>query len=55
MSPPEGPAADAVRSLIALGRLGNDAEIASLVSYLAGPESTFVTGASLTIDGGYLA
>jgi 3-oxoacyl-[acyl-carrier protein] reductase len=44
-----------VRPLIALGRIGRDVEIASLVAYLAGPESSFVTGASLTIDGGYLA
>ena len=46
---------DPVRSLIALGRMGKDTEIASLVAYLAGPESSFVTGAALTVDGGYLA
>ena len=44
-----------VRPLIALGRMGKGTEIASLVAYLAGPESSFVTGAALTIDGGYLA
>jgi 3-oxoacyl-[acyl-carrier protein] reductase len=44
-----------LRSLIALGRMGKDTEIASLVAYLAGPESSFITGAALTIDGGYLA
>jgi 3-oxoacyl-[acyl-carrier protein] reductase len=44
-----------VRPLMAIGRLGKDAEVASLVAYLAGPESSFVTGAALTIDGGYLA
>ena len=44
-----------VRPLIALGRTGKDIEVASLVAYLAGPESSFVTGAALTIDGGYLA
>lgn len=44
-----------VRPLMALGRLGKDAEIASLVTYLAGPESSFITGSALTIDGGYLA
>lgn len=32
-----------------------DRMIASVVAYLAGPESSFVTGAALTIDGGYLA
>lgn len=44
-----------VRPLMAIGRMGKDAEVASLVAYLAGPEFSFVTGAALTIDGGYLA
>jgi 3-oxoacyl-[acyl-carrier protein] reductase len=44
-----------VRPLMALDRLGKDAEVASLVAYLAGPESSFITGSALTIDGGYLA
>jgi 3-oxoacyl-[acyl-carrier protein] reductase len=44
-----------LRPLMAIGRMGKDAEVASLVAYLAGPESSFVTGAALTIDGGYLA
>jgi 3-oxoacyl-[acyl-carrier protein] reductase len=44
-----------VRPLLAIGRMGRDTEVASLVAYLAGPESSFVTGAALTIDGGYLA
>ena len=44
-----------VRPLLAIGRMGKDVEVASLVAYLAGPESSFVTGAALTIDGGYLA
>jgi 3-oxoacyl-[acyl-carrier protein] reductase len=49
------PSAELVRPLIALGRLGRDEEIASFVAYLAGPGSAFVTGAGLTVDGGYLA
>jgi len=52
---PDGTVRDQLRSLIALGRMGKDTEIAGLVAYLAGPESSFVTGAALTIDGGYLA
>ena len=44
-----------VRPLMALGRLGRDAEVASLVAYLAGSEAGFITGSALTIDGGYLA
>ena len=55
MTPANAAVADKVRSLIALGRLGEDLEIAGMVAYLAGPESSFITGSSLTIDGGYLA
>ena len=41
--------------LMALPRYGTADEIAALVAYLAGPEAGFVTGASLTIDGGFTA
>jgi 3-oxoacyl-[acyl-carrier protein] reductase len=47
--------AEAVKPLIPLGRMGSAEEIAAMVAYLVGPESGFVTGASLTIDGGYVA
>jgi 3-oxoacyl-[acyl-carrier protein] reductase len=39
---------------IPLGRVGRPEEIAALVSYLAGDSSAYMTGASLTIDGGYI-
>ena len=52
---PQGEIGERVRSLIALGRMGKDSEIASLVAYLAGSDAGFVTGAALTADGGYLA
>ena len=42
-------------SLMALPRYGIGAEIASLVAYLASPEAAYVTGASLSIDGGFTA
>ena len=35
-----------------LGRPGHVAEVASLVGFLASPRSAYVTGASLTVDGG---
>lgn len=44
-----------LRPLMALGRMGEDREIASLAAYLASPEASFITGSSLTIDGGYTA
>ncbi len=47
-------AREIVTPLLATGRMGKDTEIASLVAYLAGPESAFITGSALTIDGGYL-
>ena len=37
-----------------LKRVADPAEIAELVSYLAGPGSAYMTGASLTIDGGWI-
>src|ERR1700737_1934161 len=49
------PPAEAVKTLIPLGRMADVSEIAGLVSYLASNEAGFITGASLTIDGGYIA
>jgi 3-oxoacyl-[acyl-carrier protein] reductase len=46
---------DFVKPLIPLGRMGEPREIAGLVAYLVREESGFMTGASLTIDGGYVA
>lgn len=39
---------------IPLGRVGQPGEIAALVSYLAGDASGYMTGSSLTIDGGFV-
>ncbi|MBI4909608.1 MAG: 3-oxoacyl-ACP reductase FabG [Acidobacteria bacterium] len=55
MNPAAGPFAEMAKQHIALQRYGKSDEVASLVSYLAGPEATFVTGASLLVDGGYSA
>jgi 3-oxoacyl-[acyl-carrier protein] reductase len=44
-----------VKRLIPLKRMGDVSEIAGFVSYLASEEAGFITGASLTIDGGYVA
>jgi 3-oxoacyl-[acyl-carrier protein] reductase len=46
--------AAAVRKFVPLDRLGQPAEIASLASWLAGEESGYMTGSSLTIDGGFV-
>lgn len=46
---------DLVRSIernIVLGRVGLPEDVAAAVSYLSGPEATWVTGTFLTVDGG---
>jgi 3-oxoacyl-[acyl-carrier protein] reductase len=55
MNPANGPFADTLKKLLAIPRYGSADEIAALVAYLAGPEAGFVTGASLSIDGGFTA
>lgn len=53
MNPADSAFADSLLSLMAIGRYGHVDEIASFVTYLAGPEAAYITGASLTIDGGF--
>jgi 3-oxoacyl-[acyl-carrier protein] reductase len=36
----------------ALGRYGTVDEVAALVAFVASPESSYITGANLTVDGG---
>jgi 3-oxoacyl-[acyl-carrier protein] reductase len=52
-NPDVGEHADWSRTIMALGRYGRTEEVASVVSFLAGPESTFVTGANWNVDGGF--
>ncbi|WP_334789280.1 SDR family NAD(P)-dependent oxidoreductase [Nostoc sp.] len=39
-------------AVTALKRYGTVDEVAALVAFIAGPESSYITGASLTVDGG---
>lgn len=55
MNPADGPFADTLKGLMSIARYGRADEIAGLAAYLAGPEAAFITGASLTIDGGFAA
>ena len=55
MNPADGDYAEMLKKLMALPRYGTGDEVAAMVAYLAGPEAGFVTGASLTIDGGFTA
>jgi NAD(P)-dependent dehydrogenase (short-subunit alcohol dehydrogenase family) len=38
-----------------LGRIGGATEVAGVVSFLLGPDSSFVSGAAITVDGGMRA
>ena len=55
LNPEHGDFAEMLKKLMALPRYAHVDEIAAMVAYLAGPEASFVTGSSLTIDGGFAA
>lgn len=55
MNPADGEFAESLMSYMAVGRYGTVEEIASFVAYLASPEAAYITGASLTVDGGFAA
>jgi 3-oxoacyl-[acyl-carrier protein] reductase len=55
MNPAVGEFADLNRSFSALGRYAQPDEIANFVAFIASPEASFITGASLLADGGYTA
>jgi 3-oxoacyl-[acyl-carrier protein] reductase len=55
MNPAKGEGAKSTVQNVALQRYASVEEIADFVAYLAGPEASFITGASLLIDGGYAA
>jgi NAD(P)-dependent dehydrogenase (short-subunit alcohol dehydrogenase family) len=48
-------ARQATEAVIPLGRLGEPDDLAGAVLYLASDESRWVTGSTITVDGGYLA
>ena len=55
MNPADGDFAKTLVPITALQRYGNTDEIAGFVAFLAGPEASYITGASLLADGGFAA
>jgi 3-oxoacyl-[acyl-carrier protein] reductase len=53
LNPDSGESAATLKAVLAMPRYGHVDEVAAMVAYLAGPEAGFVSGASLTIDGGF--
>ena len=52
LNPATGEWATPQKAVTALGRYGKVEEVAALVSFVAGPEASYITGANLTVDGG---
>ncbi|WP_144922118.1 SDR family NAD(P)-dependent oxidoreductase [Halorubrum salsamenti] len=48
----DGAARERFRELAALGRLGEPSEVASVVTFLASDDASFVTGETVLVDGG---
>jgi 3-oxoacyl-[acyl-carrier protein] reductase len=52
LNPASGDWAVPQKAATALSRYGHVDEVAALVAFVAGPESSYITGANLTVDGG---
>jgi 3-oxoacyl-[acyl-carrier protein] reductase len=52
LNPAAGDWAEPQKAATALNRYGQVDEVAALVAFVAGPESSYITGANLTVDGG---
>jgi 3-oxoacyl-[acyl-carrier protein] reductase len=52
LNPAAGDWAAPQKAATALDRYGNVDEIAAMVAFVAGPESSYITGSNLTVDGG---
>ena len=55
MNPADGPHSEYIKNLVPLKRMGRADEIAAMVAFVASAEASFVTGAALNVDGGYVA
>lgn len=55
MNPAHGESAEAATQLIAVGHYGRTADVAGVVSYLARPDTGYITAANWNVDGGFTA
>jgi len=55
LNPAAGDWAIPQKAATALDRYGHVEEVAALVAFVAGPESSYITGSNLTVDGGMTA
>ncbi len=53
MNPDEGEFAEFAKTVMATGKYGQPSDIAGVVSYLAGPDTGYITGANWNVDGGF--
>jgi 3-oxoacyl-[acyl-carrier protein] reductase len=52
LNPASGDWAPSQKAVAALRRYGTADDVAALVSFVAGPEASYITGTNLTVDGG---
>jgi NAD(P)-dependent dehydrogenase (short-subunit alcohol dehydrogenase family) len=52
MNPAHGATADTLKQFMALGRYGSVDDIANAVTFLASAKAKYITGSTLTVDGG---
>jgi 3-oxoacyl-[acyl-carrier protein] reductase len=53
LNPADGPNADAINQLTALGHFAAPADVAAAVAFLASPDGRYITGATVNVDGGF--
>lgn len=53
MNPDQGEFAESLKQVMAGGAYGHPRDVAGVVSYLAGPDTGYITGAHWDVDGGF--